>query len=826
MPRIQFRSDVITGADSLWTRLTGQKWSRHHVFVFIHTFMSYAMLHATRKTLSTVKPSLINTWMSNTSTPEGALFPTKQAAAEFLGGLDTGFMIAYAIGLYICGILGDNYNPRRLLAAGMMTSSIVVLSFGYLTETFHFYSPTLYAFLWISNGFIQSVGWPVEVSIMGNWFGHNARGAVMGAWSSCASVGNIIGTLITSHTLFLGYQYSFLIVCTLLFVYSFLVFFQLPSAPWEVNNEVPPEQMNEELENDETTERPPPIGFFRAWLLPGVIAYSLAYACLKLVNYGFFFWLPFYLHSGLHWPESYADALSTWYDVGGIVAAVIAGACSDHMRSRTPVVFTMLIISTFSLYIYAHSPESYNWNAFLLMIAGFFIGGPANMISSSITADLGKCDQLRGNAEALSTVTGIIDGTGSIGAAIGQWFIPSIQLWFGWDAVFYGFIVMIICTAVCLVPVLWKEQKARRTAHRSDEKWTRYHVRVFLHTFIGYVLLHANRKTLSTVKPSLITIWTDNSSTPNGPLFASKQTATEFLGALDTGFMITYATGLYICGALASLIASQTVSFGYQYPFFIICIAQFGYSILTYFHLPSAPWEVEELNVGRITKEAPSEERERPPPLGFFRAWLLPGVIAFSISYSCLKLVNDGFFFWLPFYLHNGLHWPEAFADALAIWYDVGGIIASIAAGALSDRMKSRTTLVFIMLLFSTVTLLAYCHSPESYSWNATILLIVGIFIGGPLNMIAGCITSDLGKSEALQGNAEALSTVSGIIDGTGSIGSAIGQWLIPLVHVWLGWNAIFYGFMILVVCSALCISPVLWRERKEHKLQKVAQRR
>uniref|UniRef100_A0A8R1DK85 Sugar phosphate exchanger 3 n=1 Tax=Caenorhabditis japonica TaxID=281687 RepID=A0A8R1DK85_CAEJA len=426
--------------------------------------MSYAMLHATRKTLSTVKPSLIHTWVSNTSTPEGPVFPTPQAAAEFLGGLDTGFMVAYSIGLYVCGILGDNYNPRRLLTLGMMASSIVVFCFGYVTETFHYYSPTAYAILWISNGFIQSVGWPVVVSIMGNWFGRNARGAVMGAWSSCASVGNIIGTLITSNTLYMGYQYSFLIVCSILLIYSFIVFFQLPSAPWEVNSNTVPERIDEEQE----TERHPPIGFFKAWLLPGVIAYSLAYACLKLVNYGFFFWLPFYLHTGLHWPESFADVLSTWYDVGGIIAAVIAGALSDSMRSRTPVVFIMLLLATISLYIYAHSPESYNWNAFLLLIAGFFIGGPANMISSSITADLGKCDQLHGNAEALSTVTGIIDGTGSIGAAMGQWFIPSIQQWFGWDAVFYGFIVMILCTALCLTPVLWKEHKDRR-AHRSEE---------------------------------------------------------------------------------------------------------------------------------------------------------------------------------------------------------------------------------------------------------------------------------------------------------------------------------------------------------------------
>lgn len=55
------------------------------------------MLHATRKTLSTVKPSLIHTWISNTSTPDGPVFPSQQAAAEFLGVLDTGFLVAYAI---------------------------------------------------------------------------------------------------------------------------------------------------------------------------------------------------------------------------------------------------------------------------------------------------------------------------------------------------------------------------------------------------------------------------------------------------------------------------------------------------------------------------------------------------------------------------------------------------------------------------------------------------------------------------------------------------------------------------------------------------------
>lgn len=66
------------------------------------------------------------------------------------------------------------------------------------------------------------------------------------------------------------------------------------------------------------------------------------------------------------------------------------------------------------------SPNDQLINAVLLATTGFFIGGPSNMISSAISADLGRQEALRGSQEALATVTGIVDGTGSIGAAAGQ----------------------------------------------------------------------------------------------------------------------------------------------------------------------------------------------------------------------------------------------------------------------------------------------------------------------------------------------------------------------------------------------------------------------
>lgn len=78
-----------------------------------------------------------------------------------------------------------------------------------------------------------------------------------------------------------------------------------------------------------------------------------------------------------------------------------------------------------------------------MTVTGVLIGGPANMISAAITADLGRQEILADNDQALSTVTGIVDGTGSFGAAIGQVFIPVIQNAGGWQFVFYLFIAMV-----------------------------------------------------------------------------------------------------------------------------------------------------------------------------------------------------------------------------------------------------------------------------------------------------------------------------------------------------------------------------------------------
>uniref|UniRef100_A0A673YEM7 Sugar phosphate exchanger 3 n=1 Tax=Salmo trutta TaxID=8032 RepID=A0A673YEM7_SALTR len=445
------------------------QYTHHHLVAFLLTFFSYVLLHASRKTFSNVKVSISAQWTpsaQNASSPtweENNLFADSDEATLFLGVLDTIFLFSYAVGLYMSGVIGDRMNLRYVLSFGLCGSAIVEFVFGTLTEWLQFYNIYLYCGLWVLNGLLQSAVWPCVVAVMGNWFGKSGRGFVFGLWSACASVGNILGAFLASSVLKYGYEYAFLVTSVLQFAGGVVVFFGLLTSPKEVGEPLMSDEEDEEEEgeeegseevcdggyytiqqgDEEPRETPKAIGFCQAFCLPGVLPYSLAYACLKLVNYSFFFWLPFYLSRNFGWKEAQADRLSVWYDVGGIIGGTIQGLISDCMGKRAPVLAVSLLLAMGALVGYSHSPPDQVVNAALLATTGFFIGGPSNMISSAISADLGRQEALRGSQEALATVTGIVDGTGSIGAAAGQYLVSLIESKLGWMCVFYFFIVMV-----------------------------------------------------------------------------------------------------------------------------------------------------------------------------------------------------------------------------------------------------------------------------------------------------------------------------------------------------------------------------------------------
>ncbi len=115
----------------------------------------------------------------------------------------------------------------------------------------------------------------------------------------------------------------------------------------------------------------------------------------------------------------------------------------------------------------------------MLVALGFFLGGPANLISTAISADLGTHPSLSGNVAALSTVTGIIDGSGSVGAAMMQYIVGVVANCHvkpshdgeekeecAWAPVFVLLQVGTVAACLCLVPLFYNEIKSIRRYDR------------------------------------------------------------------------------------------------------------------------------------------------------------------------------------------------------------------------------------------------------------------------------------------------------------------------------------------------------------------------
>jgi len=153
-----------------------------------------------------------------------------------------------------------------------------------------------------------------------------------------------------------------------------------------------------------------------------VFLYSVSFFCTKLAVYSLLLWLPLFLSENLNYSDEMIASLSTLLDLGAIVGSMTLGLLSDlTYGKRSPIamlaVMISMIISYVTTYEVLNMPEAVFY--ILMFFLGFFISGLNNVINAACAADLGKQEALNGNKKAISTVTGIIDGSGTLGTAVG-----------------------------------------------------------------------------------------------------------------------------------------------------------------------------------------------------------------------------------------------------------------------------------------------------------------------------------------------------------------------------------------------------------------------
>lgn len=199
-----------------------------------------------------------------------------------------------------------------------------------------------------------------------------------------------------------------------------------------------------------------------------------------------------------------------------------------------------------------------------------------------------------------------------------------------------------------------------------------------------------------------------------------------------------------------------------------------------------------EEDYGTIIEEFEEAEEERHA-ISFWKAWLLPGVIQYSLCIAFVKLSTYGMLFWLPTYATEELAYSRGDVEFIAVAFDVGTIFGSILLGLLTDlTYKKRSPVAFSGLIIGTILFLAVVIFSDSAKFIIfAIIFLVGFFVGGIFNIVAATVAADLAKGKALKGNDKALATVSGILDGSGSLGAAFGSLIIGRIAE-TSWPAVF----------------------------------
>ncbi|XP_054611694.1 glucose-6-phosphate exchanger SLC37A2 isoform X1 [Dunckerocampus dactyliophorus] len=469
----------------LITSFSRDSWYRG--FILFLTFLFYTAYHLSRKPISIVKSELHRNCSgiippadfnitNNETWCSWAPFDQNNYKTLF-GALDNSFLVAYAIGMFFSGIFGERLPLRYYLSFGMLMSGLFTCLFGF-GFYWNIHSFGYYAFVQVMNGLMQTTGWPAVVACVGNWFGKGKRGFIMGVWNSHTSVGNILGSLIAGVYVSSSWGLSFIVPGIIIASTGILCFFFLVERPEDVKCSQP--QQHNHLESGETepllqsssqvdngsittaipeieAEHSEAISFCGALRIPGVVEFSLCLLFAKLVSYTFLYWLPLYIFNVAHFDAKEAGDMSTLFDVGGIVGGIMAGLVSDYTGGRATTCCVMLLIAAPMLFLYnSIGQRSLGTTIGMLLVCGGLVNGPYALITTAVSADLGTHESLRGNSRALSTVTAIIDGTGSIGAALGPLLAGLISP-YGWNNVFYMLISADILACLFLSRLVYKE---------------------------------------------------------------------------------------------------------------------------------------------------------------------------------------------------------------------------------------------------------------------------------------------------------------------------------------------------------------------------------
>ena len=346
----------------------------------------------------------------------------------------TGAFITYGIGQLVSGYLGDKIQPKKLIAIGLATTSIMNLLIPLCRN------PLQMTIVWCLNGFSQSFMWPPIVKILFTSLTKEdySNGCVKVSWGS--SIGNIFVYLTAPLLImFFGWKSVFM-ASSAMGILGLLFWAKL----------CPDIDLTPRKKAEKRTGTSGSFAFFvtLALVMLGIILQGM-------LKDGVTTWMPSYIS------ETYGirNEISI---LSGVLLPMFAVLCYSLFNALylklknallcSALIFTISTVICALLYTFSDSNAILSI-AFSAIITGCMHG--VNLMLIGIAPTIFAKD---GN---VSTYSGILNGTAYVGSALSAWVIPLVTENAGWKSTLLMWLAFSASgIAVCVACIrLWRKME-------------------------------------------------------------------------------------------------------------------------------------------------------------------------------------------------------------------------------------------------------------------------------------------------------------------------------------------------------------------------------
>lgn len=272
-----------------------------------------------------------------------------------------------------------------------------------------------------------------------------------------------------------------------------------------------------------------------------------------------------------------------------------------------------------------------------------------------------------------------------------------------------------------------------------------------------------------------------------------------------------WSTCYQVGGIAATALATRClVGWGWRSALYVPAAILAAVGILQLLALPERPDQPLDTQTDATASVVEDEETLKAERRRLLRSPLL---WSYGASYFSIKLIRYSLLFWTGYYFEKVLHFDKGTANYLSTSFEIGGVVGSIAIGALSDRLPRvpRALLGLVGLVCLAGALFGFGLLGHASAWVLfAAMALIGALLFGPDTLLSGAATQDLGGTRA-------VSTATGFVNGVGSIGAILQAYVTVEVSKRFGWNALFVAFLLFALLGAACLVPVLvWGKREK----------